>query len=47
VRYWFRGELLPIAGEWRKEKDRLTQRAEAAEQENARLRAELKRLRKA
>ena len=61
ARFWFRGELLPLANEWQRETDRLAQRAsaanqradaailraDAAEQENARLLAELERLRKA
>jgi hypothetical protein len=46
TRFWFRGELLPLAKEWQRELDRATQRAYNAEQEIARLRAELERLRK-
>jgi Uma2 family endonuclease len=48
VRYWFRGELLPLPGELQQELDRVTKerdaanrRADAAEQELARLRARL------
>jgi hypothetical protein len=32
ARFWFRGELLPVVGELRKERDRLARRAENAEQ---------------
>jgi hypothetical protein len=39
ARFWFRGHLLPVVGELRQERDRLAD-------ENARLRAELERLRK-
>lgn len=41
VRYWFRGELVPLPGELVKQRDEAEKRAEAAEAELARLRAEL------
>lgn len=39
VRYWFRGELLPLPAELRRERDQVRQRLAEAEQEVARLRA--------
>jgi hypothetical protein len=52
VRYWFRGELLPLPGdlkraldEARRERDEARRQLQAAEDENARLRAELERRR--
>jgi len=39
VRYWFRGELLPLPAELRRERDQVRQRLAQAEQEIARLRA--------
>ena len=45
VRFWFRGELLPLPGELLKQRDAAEQRAAAAEAEVARLREELARAR--
>jgi Uma2 family endonuclease len=46
VRYWFRGELLPLPGDLLEQRDEARQRADAAEKEVARLRAELARMRR-
>jgi Uma2 family endonuclease len=43
VRFWFRGELVPLPGDLLKERDAANQRAAAAEAELARLREELAR----
>jgi len=45
VRFWFRGELLPLPAELQRALDQALRRAEAAEREVAELRAELERLR--
>ncbi len=45
VRYWYKGALLPLPADLLRERDQANRRAEVAEQEVARLRAELERLR--
>ncbi len=47
MRYWFRGELLPLPAELQSELQQERQARLAAEQENARLRAELEQLKRA
>jgi Uma2 family endonuclease len=44
VRYWFRGELLPLPAELERQRDEAVRRAEEAEEELARLRKEVERL---
>jgi Uma2 family endonuclease len=46
VRFWFRGELLPLPGDLLRQLEQTRQKLEAAEAEVARLRAELERLRR-
>jgi hypothetical protein len=45
VRFWYRGELLPLPADLQRERDRLQRERDKAEEEVARLRAELKQLR--
>jgi Uma2 family endonuclease len=45
VRYWHRGELIPLPADFERKLAEANRRAETAERENARLRAELDRLR--
>lgn len=47
MRYWFRGELLPLPAELQGELQKEREARQAAEQELARLRAELEQLKKA
>lgn len=46
MRYWFRGELLPLPAEWQKEMRNERQARLAAEEEATRLRTELEQLRR-
>jgi Uma2 family endonuclease len=46
VRFWFRGELLPLPADLLRERDEERRRLQAAEEEVSRLRAELERLRR-
>lgn len=46
VRYWFRGELLPLPAELQRQRDQALRRAEEAEGEVARLRKELEQLKR-
>jgi Uma2 family endonuclease len=46
MRYWFRGELLPLPAELQSELGKERQARLAAEEENARLRAEIEKLKK-
>jgi Uma2 family endonuclease len=46
VRYWFRGELLPLPDELQQQRDQALARAEQAESEIARLRKELEQLKR-
>jgi Uma2 family endonuclease len=45
VRFWFKGKLLPLPADLQRELDAVTERNEALERENARLRKELEKLR--
>ena len=46
VRFWFRGELVPLPADLLRERDEAREKLKAAEEETARLRAELEQLRR-